>query len=115
MNCLYRKLNADRRNPLWPGGPADSQTWNDPLLRQTENFATAAASTSVAYPASWGAHNAAGIWGYQYIWKPYVMPAMNWRTTPVSDDAYNAGLAGAYFYNRHPADALKWCNQCDGK
>jgi hypothetical protein len=78
---------------------------------RAENFATAAAD-SVSYPYSFGAHNGIGIGLYQYVAKPYVYPAMHWPTTPVSDDAYNAGIAGSYFYNRDPSEARKWCGEC---
>jgi RHS repeat-associated protein len=110
MNCVYRTLNSDRRDPLWPGGPPnpDGKAWNDPILRQAENFATAAADNSVDYTMSWGAHNTPGIWSYQYVLK-----RLKHDTTPVSDDAYQAGNAGAYFYKRPPSEALKWCNSCD--
>ena len=114
MDCVYKKLNFERRDPLWPGGPAnpDGLNWNDPDLRQAENFATAAASNSAGYPHSWFAHNGPGIWIYQYFVKPYVDPAMNWPTTPVSDDAYRAGIAGSFFYNKPPSEVLKWCTKC---
>jgi hypothetical protein len=114
MDCVYKRLNLERRDPLWPGGPAnpDGLNWNDPVLRQAENFATAGANNSAGYPHSWFAHNGPGIWLYQYFVKPDVYPAMNWPTTPVSDDAYRAGIAGSFFYNKPPSEVLKWCNKC---
>jgi RHS repeat-associated protein len=109
MDCVYSSLNRQRRDPLWPGGPAnpDGKAWNDPTLRQAENFATAAADNSVDYTMSWAAHNTPGIWSYQYVVK-----RLKHDTTPVSDDAYQAGNAGAYFYGRPPSEALKWCDSC---
>ena len=112
MNCVYNILNKGRKSPLWPRGPAQGETWNDHVLRRAENFATAAASDSVDYPESWGAHNAAGIWLYQYVLKP--MKGKRY-TAPVSDEAYRAGIAGKYFHNRAPSEALRWCNQCESQ
>lgn len=45
--------------------------------------------------------------------KPYVLSER--YTTPVSDDAYRAGVAGAYFHNRAPSRALEWCESCGGR
>lgn len=40
MNCVYKTLNLQRRDPLWLGGPTnpDGLAWNDPILRQAEKL-----------------------------------------------------------------------------
>lgn len=113
MQFVYNKLNLQGRDPLSPGGSPnpDGKKWTDPVLRQAEKFATAAALNSVDYTAIWGAHNTAGIWFYQCVWKP-LKQADHSPTTPVSDDAFGAGNAGAYFYQKPPSVALKWCDSC---
>ena len=104
MNCVYNTLNKARH-----------KNWFDPVLRQAENFATAAADGSViGYPNSWAAHNAFGVWWYQYQTKPQMI-RMGVPTTPVSDDAYGAGIAGAYFHGLDPSVAGKWCKDCTNK
>jgi len=100
MNCVFNTLNKARR-----------KNWFDPVLRQAENFATAAADDSVTgYPLSWAAHNSLGVWWYQYQTKP-AMIRNHAPTTPVSDDAYAAGIAGVYFHGLDPSVAQKWCSK----
>jgi hypothetical protein len=107
MDCVFRHMNAIRK----------LRSWGDPTLRQAENFATAAAPNSYKAPQPYmsGAHSAVAVWLYQYIVKPYVYPALNVPTTPVSDDAYEAGIAGLSLYGSSPSEAQKWCDDCGTK
>lgn len=91
--------------------------WSDPTLRQAENFATAAATGSYVAdePYMSGAHTPLGVALYQYFVKPVIYPLINKPTTPVSSDAYEAGLAGLDLYRRSASDALKWCDSCGNK
>jgi RHS repeat-associated protein len=106
--CVFNRANADRRG----GTPTNPITWNDPTLRNAENFATAAAPGTVGYPYGFASHNQAAILFYQNVVKPDIYPLMNMPTTPVSVDALEAGMAGSYWYSKSAADALKWCNEC---
>jgi len=103
MNCVFNKMNAGRK-----------KAWSDPTLRQAENFATAASDSYDVYGYSWGAHTEFGVWFYQNVGKPFKQ-GMNWPTTPVSYDAYRAGVAGLDLYHQPRDKALNWCNQCGGK
>jgi hypothetical protein len=49
---------------------------------------------------------------YQHVVKPDIYPLINKPTTPVSDDALEAGMAGSYWYGKSAADAIKWCSEC---
>jgi hypothetical protein len=115
MDCVFRGLNRDRKNRRYPGGPIDPKKWNDPDLRDAENFATAAASNSYGiyglpgYP--WVAHSEWGIFEYQYLVKPFGS-AIGRRSTPVSDAAYSAGVAGLDLYQKGPSAAQQWCHDC---
>ena len=111
MDCVWTNLHYARTGRMYSGDPVNPKTWNDPLLRQAENFATAASHDATGYPASWFAHYYQSISFYQYFWKPYIKPLYG-RTTPVSDDAYNAGVAGLSLYFTSPAENLKWCETC---
>jgi hypothetical protein len=51
---------------------------------------------------------------YQYAWKPYINPYIT-QSTPVSDEAYEAGMAGLALYGDSPAQALKYCSDCTAK
>ncbi len=86
--------------------PPNPNTWNDPLLRDAENFAAAAAPGALDYgPYSPLAHDPEAIWTYQYIVKPYSFPVFGSRTSSGSDAAYQAGLAGSYWYSISDAPA----------
>jgi hypothetical protein len=102
-DCVFKNLNTKRKSD-----------WSDPALRQAENFATAAAPNSYDAPDSykWVMHSPTGVGLYQYFVKPIVYPVMNQATTPVSDDAYSAGIAGLFLYGKSPAEIMKSCNQC---
>jgi RHS repeat-associated protein len=107
MDCVFSHMNALRKQLGWSGSDA----------RQAENFATAAAPNSYQAPQPYmsGAHTSVGVWLYQYLVKPVIYPLFHVPTTPVSDDAYNAGVAGLELYGRPPSDALKWCDGCGNK
>ena len=106
LDCAWKRLNAQRKQ----------KGWADPALRQAENFGTAADPKSYdPQPYSYvspGAHTPMGVWVYQYIVKPYIYPIMGKPSTPVSNDAYDAGIAGLALYGKSPAEAMKWCNDC---
>jgi RHS repeat-associated protein len=110
FNCVFNTVNDARRNQSSSNGPADPKAWNDPTLRNAENFAAAASADALPY--AYATDSAIGIWSYQYIVKPYIYPLVNKRTTPVSDDAYKAGIAGSYWDGKTPAEAMKWCDKC---
>ena len=108
MDCVFGRMNSARKQ----GG------WSDPTLRQAENFATAAASGSYVAdePYMSGAHTALGVALYQYFVKPIIYPYfLHKPTTPVSNEAYEAGVAGLDLYRRPASDALKWCENCGNK
>ncbi len=110
MDKVFRAMNANRKKAGWA----------DPTQRQAENFATAAAPQSYVLPEGYqvyqsGAHTGLGVWLYQYIVKPFVYPLFHKPTTPVSDDAYEAGIAGLELYGRPSSDALKWCDDCGNR
>jgi RHS repeat-associated protein len=110
-NCVFRNANQTRLG----GSPPNPISWNDPLLRDAENFAAAAAPGAFDYgPYSPMAHDPGAIWAYQYVVKPYVYPALGSRTTQVSGAAYQAGLAGSYWYSipNSSEASLKWCDSC---
>ena len=105
LTCVFNKANAERR-----GGTANPKTWNDPFLRNVENFATAAAHGTTPY--GYTSHTPEAIVIYQYVIKPYIYPIFNIPSSPVSDEAAQAGIAGSNLYSRSSAEALKWCNDC---
>lgn len=108
MNCVFNRINAARTNIQ--NGQADPATWNDPTLRDAENFAAAG---SDALPYGYAAHNSFGTAWYQYFLKQYIYPLFGKHTTPVSDDAYAAGLLGNDFFHQPADKALNWCRQCN--
>jgi RHS repeat-associated protein len=112
FDCVYTELNHARRGGGPRGSPANPKTWNDPMLRSAENYAAAAAPNSGIDYAGMG-HTAAGITLYQFVVKPIVYPAIGKPTTPVSADAWSAGMAGRWWYGRTDhAAALDWCGIC---
>jgi hypothetical protein len=102
-DCVFKTLNQERKS-----------AWSDPALRQAENFATAAAPNSYQgsdFDKSF-MHSPTGVAFYQYVVKPFVYPVLNLPTTPVSDDAYSAGIAGLFLYGKSAAEIMQSCNQC---
>jgi ABC-type molybdate transport system substrate-binding protein len=73
---MFNKVNAARTN--LQNGQADPLTWNDPTLRDAENFAAAG---SDAAPYGYAAHNSFGTAGYQYLLKQYFYPLIGEPTT----------------------------------
>jgi RHS repeat-associated protein len=105
LQCAFNELNSQRKQNGWY-----DQNWRD-----AENFATSAAPNSATgYGYAWAAHHGLGVYVYQYAWKPYVNPYIT-QSTPVSDEAYEAGMAGLALYGDPPAQALKYCSDCTAK
>ncbi|NHZ67044.1 RHS repeat-associated core domain-containing protein, partial [Massilia genomosp. 1] len=116
LNCVYRRSNEDRRGNVPEGAKPNPKTWNDPTLRNAENWAAAASGDALPVPAI--TDTRFGIYSYQKIVKPYVYPLFGKRTTTPSDDALLAGYAGLDWKDKNPAEAkqaaTKWgCDDCD--
>lgn len=111
FNCVFNDVNADRNGNYGdPTGPSNPNTWNDPLLRNAENFAAAASGDALPFPVI--TDTPVGIYLYQYVVKKWLYPAFGKPTSPVSDAAYQAGLAGMYWHDRNSrTDAMKWCDK----
>ena len=113
FDSVFTDLNNARRGYVPQGLPPNPDTWNDPLLRNAENFAAAAAPHSGIDYGGMG-HNYVGITAYQFILKPIIYPVVGKRTTPFSISAWSAGIDGSWWYGRNDtaARALKWCGEC---
>jgi RHS repeat-associated protein len=109
--CMRNKVNKERLGRERPDAPANPKTWNDPILRQAENFGVAAAPTSPIYRHT--THSRTGITAYQFVYKP-IARGLGGKTSEPSSDAWRAGLAGAYWYGRNPDELRSWC-QCSTK
>jgi hypothetical protein len=107
--CVRNDANTARNGKKTPDGPADPNTWNDPVLREAENWAVAAAPVADIY--HYTTHSEIGIIVYQLV-KP-IGEVLGRDSTDISADALGAGLAGNYWYKRPPEDLLKWCNECE--
>ena len=110
-NCLYNRINRERLGAA-PGQPANPKTWNDPVLRDAENFAAAASPD--AMPFSSVTATPAGIGLYQYVIKPGLYTMVGKATTPVSNDAYLAGLLGQHWQGLIPAQVMAESQQMCG-
>ena len=111
-DCVYNDLNVERRGNRPKGEPPNPTTWNNPLLRNAENFAAAAAPDS-GIGSSGIAHSAVGVIGYQYGIKS-LRKGAGLGSTDYSLDAVSNGISGTYWWrNRDPSEALKWCDGCE--
>ncbi|HEX8615486.1 MAG TPA: RHS repeat-associated core domain-containing protein [Telluria sp.] len=114
LNCVYRRSNEDRRGGGPKGAKPNPATWNDPTLRNAENWAAAASGDALPLPAI--TDTELGILIYQFIIKEKIYPALGKSTTPSSKDAALAGLSGLEWKDRSPSEATKaaaqWCNDC---
>lgn len=112
-NCLYNRINRER-NGAPKHLPANPKTWNDPLLRDAENFASAASSDALPFSSITSTPTAIGI--YQYAIKPGIYKLFGKSTTSVSRDAYLAGLLGQHLHGLTAAQVMletkKMCD-CD--
>jgi len=94
--CIYRRTLADRRGKSSDG----SSNWLNPLYRQAENF---------AYAEAWDTWQ--NWYVFIYGWQLHkFLPFM--QTSPFSQDALNAGLAGKSHQDDSPQDLAQWCNDC---
>ena len=106
-HCVFNKANA-ARNHKSPNGRSDPKTWKDPILRDSENFAAAAADV---LPYAYTSHNMLGITAYQFLVK-LLYHVLGDQTTPISADTWKAGLNGRLFYETPQDDAKRWCDGC---
>jgi hypothetical protein len=104
MNCVFNKVSV-MRNGGPVGTPSNPKTWNDPTLRDAENFASAAAPDSLPFPSV--TDTAAGISAYQNIVKPYIYPLLGKRTSPPSQAALDAGMNGLDWKDLSNAEVLQ--------
>ena len=104
MNCVFNKVSV-MRNGGPVGTPSNPKTWNDPTLRDAENFASAAAPDSLPLPSV--TDTAAGISAYQNIVKPYIYPLLGKRTSPPSQAALDAGMNGLDWKDLSNAEVLQ--------
>jgi chitinase len=97
ISCVFGRTNADRKEPDKVSG---WNHWDNPTMRQAENFAYAAAYNDVGY---------FGVLGHQ------LQKTLGWPlgvSSHPSAEAGVAGLEGVSNQEKSPGQWKEWCNEC---